>query len=37
MIDYLFIQNCFKCDYDHYKVVSVIMSITVVLRLATNE
>jgi len=23
-----FIQNCFKCDYDHYKVLSVIMTIT---------
>jgi len=37
MIDYLLIQNCFKCDYDHYKVVSMIMNITVLLRLATNE
>jgi len=29
MMAYLFIQNCFKCDYDHYKVLSVIMTITV--------
>jgi len=33
----LFIQNCFKCDYDHYKVLSVIMTITVLLRLATHK
>jgi len=26
---YFFIQNCFKCDYYHYKVLSVIMTITV--------
>jgi len=29
MIAYFFIQNCFRCDYDHYKVLSVIMTITV--------
>jgi len=32
-----FIQNCFKCDYDHYKVLNMIMTITVLLRLATQE
>ena len=32
MIVYFFIHNCFKCDYDHYKVFSVIMTITVLLR-----
>ena len=37
MIAYLFIQNCFRCDYDHYKVLSVIMTITVLLRLAMHE
>jgi len=26
-----------ECDYDHYKVLSVIMTITVLLRLATHE
>jgi len=26
-----------ECDCDHYKVLSVIMAITVLLRLATNE
>ena len=26
---YFFIQNRFKCDYYHYKVLSVIMTITV--------
>jgi len=29
MIVYFFIQKCFKCDYGHYKVLSVIMAITV--------
>jgi len=29
MIDRFFNQNCFKCDYDHRKVLSVIMTITV--------
>jgi len=28
MIAYFFIHNCFKCDYDHYKALSVIMTIT---------
>jgi len=37
MIAYFFIQNCFRCDYDHYKVFTVIMAITVLLRLATHE
>jgi len=38
MIAYLFIQDCFnKCDYDHYKVLSVIVTITVLLRLSTHE
>jgi len=37
MIDYFFIQNCFKCDYDPYKVVSVNMTVTVLLRLATHD
>ena len=37
MIAYLFIQNCFRCDYDHYKVLSVIMTIAVLLRLAMHE
>jgi len=32
-----FIQNCFKCDYDHHKVLSAMMTITVLLRLATHE
>ena len=34
---YFFFQNCFKCDYDHYKVLSVIMTITVLLRLSTQH
>jgi len=37
MIAYFFIQNYFKCYYDHYKVLSVLMTITVLLRLATHE
>jgi len=37
MIAYFAIQNRFKCDYDHYKVLSVIMTITALLRLATHE
>jgi len=37
MIAYVFIQNCFKCDYDHSKVLSVIMTIAFLLRLATHE
>ena len=28
IIAYFFIHNCFKCDYDHYEVLSVIMTIT---------
>jgi len=35
MIANFFIQNCFKCDYD--KVLSVNMTKTVLLRLATHE
>jgi len=32
---YFFIQNCFKCDYHHHhKILSVIMTITVLLCLA---
>jgi len=31
---YCFIQ---KCDYDYYKVLSVIMTITLLLRLTTHE
>jgi len=26
-----------KCDYDHYKILNVIMTVTVLLRLATHE
>jgi len=39
MIAYFFVQNCFKRDYDHYKVLSVIMTFTVLLRkrLAMHE
>jgi len=37
MWNLLSIQNCFKYDYDHYKVLSVIMTITVLLRLGTHE
>jgi len=37
MVAYFSIKNSFKCDYDHYKVLSVIMTITVLLRLATHE
>jgi len=41
MIAFFFIQNCCKCDYDHCKLVNVVMSyvmtITVLLRLATYE
>jgi len=38
MIVYFFIQNCFVCDYDQYKVLSmIIMTITVLLHLATHE
>jgi len=33
MMAYFFIQIVFKCDYDHYKVLSVVMTITVLLRL----
>ena len=29
MIAYVFIHNIFKCDHNHYKVLSVIMTITV--------
>ena len=29
MIAYFFIQNCFKCDYDHYNVLGDIITITV--------
>jgi len=35
MIAYYLIQNCCKCDYDHYKVLSVIM--TVLLHFTTHE
>jgi len=34
---YFFIQNCVRCDYDHYKILSGIVTITVQLRLATHE
>jgi len=34
---YSFIQYCFKYDYDHYSVLSVIMTITGLLPLATHE
>jgi len=41
MIAYFFIENCFKCDFDHYtkitKFQSVIMTIALLLRLATHE
>jgi len=37
MIAYFFIQNCFRCDYDHYKVMTVIMTIAVLLRLTRHE
>ena len=37
MIAYFFIQNSFKCGYDHHKVLSVIVTITVLLHLATHE
>jgi len=30
-------KNCFKCDYDHNKISSGIMTITLLLRLATHE
>ena len=33
----LFFQHCFMGDYDHYKVLNVIMTIKVLLRLATHE
>jgi len=33
----LFIQNCFKCDYEHYTVLTVIMSITLLFCSATHE
>jgi len=36
MIAYFFVQNCFKCDYDHLKVLSVIITIKVLWRLATH-
>jgi len=35
--DYFLFQNCSECDYDCYKVVSVIMIVTVLLCLATHE
>jgi len=37
MITYFVIQNCFKCDPDHYKLLSAVVTITVLLRLATHE
>jgi len=36
-ITYFLIQNCFKCDSDHYTVLSVITTITVLMHLSTHE
>jgi len=33
VVAYFFIQNSFKCDCDHYKGTSVIVTATVLLRL----
>jgi len=33
---YFFIQKFFECDYNYRKVLSVIMTITLLLRLATH-
>ena len=30
-------QKCFKCDYNHYEVLSVIMTIAVLLPLAFSN